>query len=97
MATATRKPLSASQGSGHHSGSPWKPRLPGRSVKISVWTLLDCLEEEVGDGRHREADDGSEHQEREIAPGLEELERIGGRWRLFRWGCRVRHDVLAGE
>ena len=39
MASATRSPHSVSQGSGHHSGSPWNPRLFGRSVKISVCTL----------------------------------------------------------
>ena len=39
MASATSSPHSVSQGSGHQSGAPWNPRLFGRSVKISFWTL----------------------------------------------------------
>ena len=48
MASATRSPLNVSQGSGHHSGSPWNPRLFG----IGEDFLLhpgDSVQEEVGD------------------------------------------------
>jgi hypothetical protein len=36
----TSTPASSSGGIGHHSGSPWKPRSLGRSVKIHSCSLL---------------------------------------------------------
>jgi hypothetical protein len=40
IATATSSPASNSGGTGHHSGSAWKPRPLGRSVKIHSCSLL---------------------------------------------------------
>ena len=40
MVRATSTPASTSGGIGHHSGSPWKPRPLGSSVKIQPCILL---------------------------------------------------------
>ncbi len=53
------------------------------------------LQEEVGDGRHRGADDGAKHQEGQIAAGLEELERVAGGRGRFRRSRRTGHDSAA--
>jgi hypothetical protein len=37
MAAATRAPPTASSGSGHQVGAPWKPNPLGRSLKIHSW------------------------------------------------------------
>ena len=78
MARATSNPLKVSHGSGHHSGSPWNPTLVGRSTKISCWSLDDGVQEEVGNRRHGDTDDGSHEEQDDVAPGPDDRRRVAG-------------------
>ena len=97
MARATSNPLSVSHGSGHHSGSPWNPTLVREIDEDLVLELGDGVQEEVGDRRHGDTDDGSQEEQDDVAPGPDDRQRVRGRsgcrCRIGR-GCRVGHCPL---
>ena len=82
----TSTPASSSGRSGHHSGSEWKPTCLGQVSEDPYLQLADQREKEVGRCRDGNADNGGQHQQRDVAPGPQQRKRIGRHATALR-GC----------
>jgi hypothetical protein len=70
----------AAQGE-HGQRPPQRCRMKAQILREGdeevLLALSDGLQEEVGDDRHRNPDDGAEYQERQVSPALHHLQRAG--------------------
>jgi hypothetical protein len=53
-----------------------EPQVVGKIGEDILLTLVDHLEEEVGERHDGRSDDGTEHQQHQVVPALEELEGV---------------------